>query len=901
MMGRVPGVPLAQLIPSSDRYDTNLWSAGTSSFSSTGSKEVSLNSSGIAVIQQWVAGSLANYGVTLQNYSTTSGSDDLQISSSEHTTNAGPTLKITYCVNPTTYTLTAGNDGNGSVSLSPSGGTYSTGTEVTLTPNPNSGYVFSNWTGTDAGDLVDNGDGTYSITMDADKSVTANFIVTTLKTLTITTDGHGSVSINPTGGAYEAGTVVTITPVANSGYIFSSWSGANSSEVYNNLDGSYSITMDDSKVLVANFAVIPQYTLTVSTSGTGSVTLSPTGGTYNANTIVTLTPAPGTNYMFSSWSGTNAADVTDNLDGTYSITMSAAKAIMANFIIANNAPNAPVLVKPVDNATSVSTSPTLEVTVTDPEADDMDVTFYGRATGSGTGEDFTVIAIPDTQNLVTSSAGAAKFNTLTQWIVTNKDADNIAFTTHLGDIVNSSSSSESQYADTAMDILDAGNVAYSVGPGNHDLLSGSLYSTYFGSSRFSGKSYYQGYYTGGSDNYNNYSFFSAGGMDFMIINLQYSAGSGALEWADGLLKTYSDKRAIVVQHDMLNTSNTWVNQTTYNSLKDNPNLFLMLCGHMHTSSDGAGYVEGTGESGQAIHVIMTDYQDFSNGYVKILEFQPSDNEIVVRTYSPDLNSYRTGSEEAMTLEYEMDATSAFEEIGNDSEVASGDKASITWSGLTNGTEYEWYAVVTDGTSNTTGDTWSFTTGATTPNNDPVITESDPQAVSMSEDGSPTPFALTLHASDSDGDTLTWSIASNGTDGNASASGTGTSIAIGYVPDSNFNGSDSFTVQVSDGKGGVDTITVNVTVNAVNDAPVANGQSVSTNEDTAKAITLTGSDVEGSPLTYTVATQPNHGVLSGTAPDLTYTPNKDYNGIDSFTFTVNDGSLNSDNATSLDHH
>jgi hypothetical protein len=141
----------------------------------------------------------------------------------------------------------------------------------------------------------------------------------------------------------------------------------------------------------------------------------------------------------------------------------------------------------------------------------MDVTFYGRATGDGTGEDFTLIAIPDTQNLVTSSEGAAKFNTLTTWIVNNTATDNIVFTTHLGDIVNSSSTSESQYADAAMDILDAGDVAYSVGPGNHDLLTGTLYSTYFGSARFFGKSYYKGYYGSGGDNYNNYSFLAPAG------------------------------------------------------------------------------------------------------------------------------------------------------------------------------------------------------------------------------------------------------------------------------------------------------------------------------------------------------------------------------------------------------
>ena len=74
-----------------------------------------------------------------------------------------------------------------------------------------------------------------------------------------------------------------------------------------------------------------------------------------------------------------------------------------------------------------------------------------------------------------------------------------------------------------MDYLDTGSVSYSVGPGNHDL--GGLYNTYFGPSRFAGKSYYQGSYASGQ-NENNYSFFSASGMDFILINLQYSPTDG---------------------------------------------------------------------------------------------------------------------------------------------------------------------------------------------------------------------------------------------------------------------------------------------------------------------------------------------------------------------------------------
>jgi len=88
---------------------------------------------------------------------------------------------------------------------------------------------------------------------------------------------------------------------------------------------------------------------------------------------------------------------------------------------------------------------------------------------------------------------------------------------------------------------------------------------------------------------------------------------------------------------------------------------------------------------------------------------------------------------------------------------------------------------------------------------------------MSEDGSPTAFSLTLHAADVDGDTLTWSISTPASHGAASASGTGTTKAIGYTPTANYNGSDSFVVQVSDGNGGTDTITVNVTIEAVDES------------------------------------------------------------------------------------
>jgi len=82
----------------------------------------------------------------------------------------------------------------------------------------------------------------------------------------------------------------------------------------------------------------------------------------------------------------------------------------------------------------------------------------------------------------------------------------------------------------------------------------------------------------------------------------------------------------------------------------------------------------------------------------------------------------------------------------------------------------------------------------------------------------------------------------------------------------------------------------------NNTPVAYDQVVTTPEDTPKSITLTASDMDGDTLTYEIASLPGHGTLSGTAPSLTYTPEVDYNGDDSFTFRASDGKVDSNTAT-----
>ncbi len=126
-------------------------------------------------------------------------------------------------------------------------------------------------------------------------------------------------------------------------------------------------------------------------------------------------------------------------------------------------------------------------------------------------------------------------------------------------------------------------------------------------------------------------------------------------------------------------------------------------------------------------------------------------------------------------------------------------------------------------------------------------------------------------------------------------GSGTNRTVTLTPAADQSGSADITLTVSDGALTA-TSQFTLTVNAVNDAPVAQNQSVTTNFNTAKAITLQATDVENSALTYTIVASPTHGSLSGTAPNLTYTPTTNYSGADSFTFRANDGAANSNTAT-----
>ncbi|MEI6604472.1 MAG: Ig-like domain-containing protein, partial [Verrucomicrobiota bacterium] len=168
------------------------------------------------------------------------------------------------------------------------------------------------------------------------------------------------------------------------------------------------------------------------------------------------------------------------------------------------------------------------------------------------------------------------------------------------------------------------------------------------------------------------------------------------------------------------------------------------------------------------------------------------------------------------------------------------------------------------------------------NRAPVATAQNP---STAED---TALAITLAATDADGDPLTYAIVAQPAHGTLS----GSAPNITYTPALNYNGTDSFTFKANDGLLDSAAATVSLTVTPVNDAPVATPQSVGIVMNAPKAIPLSGTDVDGDPLTYSIVSQPAHGSLTGSPPNMTYRPANNYSGSDSFTFKANDGALDS---------
>jgi hypothetical protein len=299
------------------------------------------------------------------------------------------------------------------------------------------------------------------------------------------------------------------------------------------------------------------------------------------------------------------------------------------------------------------------------------------ASGTALAQDFTIIGLPDTQYYAARKHGGRPetFEAQTRWIVEQRDSLNIVFVAHFGDCVEHGDSKEREWerAERAMGLLEdpettglLDGIPYGIAPGNHDQspegeadgLTTRLYNRYFGEARFSGRDYYGGHF--GDNNDNHFELFSARDLDFIAIHMEFDESPDApvLTWADSLLTAHADRRAIVVSHYLIAEDGSYGIQgrAIHGRLKENPNLFLMLCGHV--------YGEGRREdvfAGNRIHTLVANYQyrdHGGDGWLRIIEFSPASNQIRVKTYSPTLDRFETDPDSQFTLSYEMQGAAA---------------------------------------------------------------------------------------------------------------------------------------------------------------------------------------------------------------------------------------------------
>jgi PKD repeat protein len=303
--------------------------------------------------------------------------------------------------------------------------------------------------------------------------------------------------------------------------------------------------------------------------------------------------------------------------------------------------------------------------------------------------DFTIALLPDTQNYVSTSANRAIMGAQTQWLVDNRAALNLAFVSHLGDIVGvSTNTTQWDFASQYLRTLDDAGVPNSVLPGNHDMDvptgDAPLYRQHLPVSRYANASWnspaaryggYLGQNQFGPDpvdrqNLDNYALVTAGGMDFLILNLEFGTPDYTIDWAKRVLAAYPDRRAILVTHSYVNTAgqiDPVVQRPGGNSpaqlwqklVSPSCSIFLVVNGHWHDGDLSEARRTDTNSCGKPVHALLSDYQERVNGgdgWLRYYTFKPSRNEIEAVTYSPTRGQFETDADSAFTMPYDMTGT-----------------------------------------------------------------------------------------------------------------------------------------------------------------------------------------------------------------------------------------------------
>lgn len=606
--------------------------------------------------------------------------------------------------------------------------TLPAGTELSLKATPQLGYAVENWQG------CEGRHSTCKLTLEADITVDVTFVpgVTLTTSVMLQEGANGLITVDDepcnSSCAFLPDSTVTLTAVAGEGSGFAGWGGACAATSGNTCN----LILEQDTEVSASFNYAPgQPALSVNLLGQGSGQVvsdpiginCPTDCTKNfaAGTTVTLTALGLDGDAFVDWgddcTGVSDANCTVTLDRTRRVS---ARFETASLRISPTSARVAVRGELELSATAVGLSASdlvwqtsagtisgngLTATLTaPPSAGVVTVSVSGTQLPSvrsqaritvfeGLSERFMIVALPDTQNYLCSICPPsvnkwhpATFRAQTQWAVDNQRKNNIAFVTHLGDIIETADKiTEWQEADRAMAILDD-EIPYAVAIGDHDFYpeevrdpAQPLNTTYF--KQFFGQDRYKNYdwYVGTSpNNLSHAQLFEAGGRKFLHIALEWEAYDSAIDWATGIIQRYPGVPTIVSTHAcvshierghstrtqaVLRTGEPDIQSNSgsdiYTKLvKPNPQIFMVLNGHFNgyeknlepTAEDGEWHQISTNNAGKDVYEMLSNYQEFQNGgdgWLRTIEFIPGGganglDRLQMRTYSPTRHEYRTG-------------------------------------------------------------------------------------------------------------------------------------------------------------------------------------------------------------------------------------------------------------------
>ena len=296
---------------------------------------------------------------------------------------------------------------------------------------------------------------------------------------------------------------------------------------------------------------------------------------------------------------------------------------------------------------------------------------------------WTLVLLPDTQ--VYSQNFPGIFDSQTAWILNNARPRNIRYVMHLGDIVNVNSIPEWENARRSMGALD-GKVPYSLVPGNHDYGPGGNAATRetFLNDYFHEKDYHVWPTFGGAMEPgkmdNSFHLFEAGGVKWIIVCLEWGPRDRTVDWANGVMAKYPDRKGILVTHAFMNNNDLRydhhdkVNPQAYNphsyrtpgGMNDGEQLWqklvkkhnFVLTVNGHVLGDGTGYRMDHNEAGQPVHQMLANYQFRKlggEGSLRTLEFQPDNKTVIVKSYSTIYGNYLLENDQDFRFQLDLGA------------------------------------------------------------------------------------------------------------------------------------------------------------------------------------------------------------------------------------------------------